>query len=373
MNDSAAATARTPSGSHPVLGPDRTGGYRRWRAWPGVLLSAGLAVSSVALGRLEWMGTHGLSALTLAIVLGLIVGNTIYPRLGAACGAGVAFSKQWLLRLGVVLYGLRLTVQDIAHVGLSGVVVDALVIGTTITLAYLIGTRLLGMERKTVLLIAAGNSICGAAAVMAAEPTVRGRAEQVTVAIATVVVFGTLAIFLYPLLFALNQHWPVIAGGSREFGIYIGSTVHEVAQVIAAARPVGVEAGDTAVITKMVRVMMLAPVLLGMSWWMTRERGRADESHTARSDGIVIPWFALTFIAAIGFNSLKLLPQALVVQINDADLVILATAMAALGLSTHVSAIRQAGLKPLLLGGILFAWLVIGGALINHVVAAVRP
>jgi len=159
---------------------------------PGLALSGALAATGIALGHIGWLQDHGFSALTLAIVLGMIVGNTVYPlvpRLAAASGAGVNVSKQNLLRLGVVLYGLRLTVQDIGHVGIAGVAIDALVLGSTFALACFIGTRWLGLDRKTAMLIGTGSSICGAAAVMAAEPVVKARAEQVTVAVATVVVF----------------------------------------------------------------------------------------------------------------------------------------------------------------------------------------
>jgi len=361
------------AGSTQALAPN--GGFAAvWHIAPGVLLSAALAMASVQLGGLAWMQAHGFSALTMAIVLGMIAGNTVYPRIAAISGPGVAFSKTWLLRIGVVLYGMRLTGQDIGHVGVAGVAIDALVLGSTFALAVVLGTRWLGLDRKTALLIAAGNSICGAAAVMAAEPIVRARAEQVTVAIATVVVFGTVAIFVYPPLFELNQHWNIISGGTQGFGIYTGSTVHEVAQVIAAARPMGQGATDTAVIAKMVRVMMLAPVLLGLSWWLAREHAAllrrgghaahgAEEGHVP---AVSIPWFALAFIAAVGFNSLQLLAAPVVADIARFDAAVLATAMAALGVSTHVSAIRKAGIKPLLLAFVLFAWLVVGGAFINH-------
>ena len=136
---------------------------------PGLALSGALAATGIALGRIAWLQDHGFSALTLAIVLGMIVGNTVYPwapRWAVASGAGVNFSKQNLLRLGVVLYGLRLTVQDIDHVGIAGVAIDAMILGSTFALACLIGTRWLGLERKTAMLIGAGSAICGAAAVM---------------------------------------------------------------------------------------------------------------------------------------------------------------------------------------------------------------
>ncbi len=339
--------------------------------WPGLLLSAALAGAGMALGGIGWLQNHGLSALTMAILLGMLVGNTAYPHLAARCGAGVNFSKQSLLRLGIILYGLRLTLQDIGHVGLNGVLIDALVVSSTFTLAYLLGTRWLKLDPKAAMLIGAGSSICGAAAVMATEPVLRARAEHVTVAVATVVVFGTLAIFLYPALFELNQHWHVIGGGATGFGIYAGSTIHEVAQVVAAAHSVGSAAADTAVITKMVRVMMLAPFLIGLSAWLARGQTPVHEAgqhtgSTKQKSKITIPWFAFAFIAVVVFNSFQWLPRPMVAVATNVDTVLLAMAMAALGLTTHLSSVRKAGLKPLLLGGVLFVWLVVGGALINH-------
>ena len=348
---------------------------------PGLALSAALAAAAVSLGSISWLQDHGLSALTMAIVLGMLVGNTIYPRFATASGPGVNFSKQTLLRLGVVLYGLRLTVQDVGQVGLAGVAIDALVLGSTFALACWVGTRWLGMDRKTVMLIGAGSSICGAAAVMAAEPVVKGRAEQVTVAVATVVIFGTLSIFLYPVLFELNQHFNIIGGGARGFGVYTGSTIHEVAQVVAAARSIGTEAADTAVIAKMVRVMMLAPFLIMLSAWLARDETRSAAKSGAanpvqltsdkpQKTKLAIPGFAIGFVAVVLFNSLHLLPASVLPVITDIDTALLAMAMAALGLSTHLSAIRKAGFKPILLAMILFVWLVVGGALINHWVPA---
>ena len=352
------------------------------RILPGMAVSGAIAAAGIALGQIGWLQDHGFSALTLAIVLGMLVGNTLYPsspRVAAVSGAGVNFSKQTLLRAGVVLYGLRLTVQDIGHVGMAGVAIDALVLGSTFALACFIGTRWLGMDRKTAMLIGAGSSICGAAAVMAAEPVVKAKAEQVTVAVATVVVFGTLAIFLYPVLFDLNQHWRLIPGGANGFGIYAGSTIHEVAQVVAAARSVGPGATDTAVIAKMVRVMMLAPFLIMLSAWLAREgstpsrksgASAADRDEPLHKARLAVPWFAFGFVAVVLFNSLRLLPPGLVGVTTEIDTFLLAMAMAALGLSTHLGAIRKAGAKPLFLAAILFAWLVVGGALINRWVPA---
>ncbi|MCC7633566.1 YeiH family protein [Stenotrophomonas rhizophila] len=336
---------------------------QRWRVrLPGLLLTAAVATAAMGLATQPWLQTHGISALTLAIVLGIALGNTLYPRLAARAGAGVGFSKQWLLRAGIVLYGLRLTFQDIGQVGVAGVLIDALVLASTFALAWWAGTRWFGMDRNSALLIGAGSSICGAAAVMAAEPVVSGRAEQVTVAVSTVVVFGTLAMFLYPMLYQLNAAHGWIPISAQAYGVFTGSTVHEVAQVVAAGRAVSETAADTAVIAKMVRVMMLAPFLVALSLLLAR--GAAARAGAARAK-IVVPWFAFGFVAVAGLNSLQLLPAALVAQAVAVDTALLAMAMAALGLTTHVSALRQAGIRPLLLALLLFGWLLAGGLGIN--------
>ena len=336
--------------------------------WPGVLLVGVLALLAIWLARSAWLQSHGISALTLAIVLGLLVGNTVYPRLAAMSAGGVMFSKQWLLRAGIVLYGLRLTFHDIAQVGIMGVLIDAIILSTTFALSCWAGTRYFGLDRTTAILIGAGSSICGAAAVMAAEPVVRGRAEQVSIAVATVVVFGTLGMFLYPVMFDLAARNHLFEFSQRAYGIYAGSTIHEVAQVVAAGRAISQAAANTAVITKMVRVMMLAPFLLALSASVARRRDA--DSHAASCAlpavrRIAIPWFALGFIALIAVNSAQVLPRTIVSTGIDIDTAILAMAMAALGLTTHVSAIKTAGLKPLALAALLFAWLIVGGLLVN--------
>jgi uncharacterized integral membrane protein (TIGR00698 family) len=348
------------------------------RRIPGLLLTGAIAAAAMVMAQMPWLQSRGISALTLAIVVGMLAGNTVYGRVATTAGAGVAFSKARLLRAGIVMYGLRLTFQDIGNVGWTGVVVDALVLCSTFGLACWLGTRVFGLDRRTAMLIGAGSSICGAAAVMAAEPVVRGRAEQVMVAVATVVVFGTLAMFLYPVLFQLNAQYRLIDFSETAFGVFAGSTVHEVAQVVAAGRSVSQHAADTAVIAKMVRVMMLAPFLLGLSAWIARNPGvrPADAAGTTETfgetgrAGIVVPWFALGFVLVAGIHSTGVLPVAAVAVANDVDTALLAMAMAGLGLTTHFSAIRKAGMKPLALASVLFAWLLCGGLAINLCVTA---
>ena len=335
------------------------------RAVPGLLLAVAAATAAGLASRIGWLQAHGISTLTLAIAIGLVTGNLLPAPALAASADGLNLAKQRLLRAGIVLYGLRLTFQDIGHVGLAGIAIDALVLGSTFALACTLGPRVFGLDRTTAILIGAGSSICGAAAVMATAPVVRGRPEQVAVAVATVVGFGSAAIFLYPALFHLLASIHPLSTAS--YGLWAGSTIHEVAQVVAAGHAVGDAAADTAVIAKMVRVMMLAPFLLALSAWFARP-GTRDASR-ARPP-IAIPWFALGFIALAGVRSLGVLPHAAIATADTLDTAMLAVAMAALGLTTRLSSMKAAGLAPLGLGAALFAWLVVGGGAINLVAGA---
>lgn len=327
-------------------------------AWPGVALCVALALLATWLGALPWLRQYGPGTLVLALLLGAVLANLLPRRAGAPVWQpGVNLSRQQLLRLGIVLYGLRLSFQDLAVIGLDGVLVAALVLGSTFLLACLLGIGVLRMERDTVLLIGAGSSICGAAAVLATAPVLRARAEQVTVAVSTVVVFGTLATFVYPALFSSS----LLSLTPAAFGLYVGSTVHEVAQVVAAAEVAGSTAVDAAVVAKMVRVMLLPAVLLALAVLVLR---RAQQPR-ARTE---LPWFAFGFVLVVGVNSVLALPVVLVEKLMVFDTLLLTTAMAGLGLNTRFSALHAAGARPLLLAALLFAWLLAGGAWINQLV-----
>ena len=328
-----------------------------WHYVPGLALSAAITVAALWGGSIPAVAGAGFSALTLAILLGMVVGNTVYPQISQSCDGGVIFAKQHLLRLGIILYGFRLTFSQIADVGVSGIAIDALTLTSTFLLACFIGQKVFGLDKKTSWLIGAGSSICGAAAVLATEPVVKAESSKVTVAVATVVIFGTLAIFLYPAMYPLVAHWFT----PETYGIYIGSTMHEVAQVVAAGHAISPEAENSAVIAKMLRVMMLAPFLIILAARVKQltPAGKGEKSK------ITIPWFAILFIAVAVFNSFHLLPKAMVDMLVTLDTVLLAMAMAALGVTTHVSALKKAGAKPLLMALMLFVWLIVGGGAIN--------
>ena len=327
----------------------------------------------------------GLSSLTLAILIGMVLGNTLYPRFAPSLSAGVTFSKAQILRLAIVLYGFKITLTQVASVGFPAVVIDALVLSSTFIITYLLGTKWLKMDRTTTLLIGSGASICGAAAVIAAEPVVKAEAHKVTIAVATVVVFGTLAMLLYPMLYQMG--WLAGVIDAQHYGIYIGSTIHEVAQVVVAGNAISPEVGNTAVVTKMIRVMMLAPFLLLLSVFINSTDTKDAKTLSSASDHpqnqpnqlellaqrlkrIYVPWFAFVFIAMVAVNSLLMASPTPMIQgfterMVDLDNILLTMAMFALGLTTHFSAIRQAGIKPLILAAVMFFWLILGGAMIN--------
>ena len=331
-----------------------------WHFVPGLALTAALTGAALWAGSFPAIAGAGFSALTLAILFGMVVGNTVYPKIWQSCDGGGIFAKQYLLRLGIILYGFRLTFAQIADVGVSGILIDVLTLSSTFFIACFLGQKVFGLDKHTSWLIGAGSSICGAAAVLATEPVVKAEASKVTVAVATVVIFGTIAIFLYPAMYPLLAHWFT----PEAYGIYMGSTMHEVAQVVAAGHAVSPDAENAAVIAKMLRVMMLAPFLLFIA---ARVKQLAPAGNDEKSK-ITIPWFAILFILVAVFNSFHLLPKAVVDMLVTLDTVLLAMAMAALGLTTHVSALKKAGAKPLLMALMLFVWLIVGGGAINFAI-----
>ncbi|WAT46934.1 YeiH family protein [Klebsiella quasipneumoniae] len=328
-----------------------------WHFVPGLALTAALTGAALCAGSFPAIAGAGFSALTLAILFGMVVGNTVYPKIWQPCDGGVIFAKQHLLRLGIILYGFRLTFAQIADVGVSGILIDVLTLSSTFFIACFLGQKVFGLDKHTSWLIGAGSSICGAAAVLASEPVVKAEASKVTVAVATVVIFGTIAIFLYPAMYPLLAHWFT----PETYGIYMGSTMHEVAQVVAAGHAVSPDAENAAVIAKMLRVMMLAPFLL----FLAARVKQLTPAGNGEKSKITIPWFAIMFILVAVFNSFHLLPKAVVEMLVTLDTVLLAMAMAALGVTTHVSALKKAGAKPLLMALMLFVWLIVGGGAIN--------
>lgn len=321
----------------------------------GILLIALFSLSAFYIAGFEFVRRLSFSPLIVGILLGMIYANSLRNHLPETWVPGIKFCSKQILRLGIILYGFRLTFAQVMAVGLPAIAADAVVVVGTLLLGVGVG-RLLKMDRDTALLTATGSSICGAAAVLGAEGVVRPEPHKTAVAVSTVVIFGTVSMFLYPVLWRSG----LLDLSPSQMAVYTGSTLHEVAHVVGAGNAMGSDIADTATITKMIRVMMLAPVLLAMSFLLAR-RKRGAETNPAGTGRITIPWFAFGFLAVIAFNSFELLPDALVAWINDFDTFLLTMAMTALGTETSFRKFKQAGAKPFLLAGLLYIWLLVGG------------
>ncbi len=323
----------------------------------GLLFVALFATSATYISEFSFFQNLGISPLIIGIVLGMVYANTLRNNLPKEWGAGIVFSTKTLLRTAIVFYGFRLTFQSIAEVGIAGVIVSSLIVSLTFIIGYFVGTKILKLDKETTILTSAGSSICGAAAVLATEPVLRSPAYKSAVAVSTVVLFGTVSMFLYPYLYKSG----ILDLSTHAMGIYIGGTLHEVAHVVAAGNALGEDVAQNAVIVKMIRVMMIAPFLIVLGIWLNEMKKSRSLDMSSQKTKLNIPWFAVGFIAVAGFNSLNLLPQEAVTTINNLDTFALTMAMTALGMETSIDKFKGVGLKPVYLAFILFIWLVFGG------------
>lgn len=320
----------------------------------GILLMALFAFTAFYIGEMNMMKTISFSPMIIGIILGMIYANTLRSTLPETWTPGIVFTSKRILRLGIILYGFKLTFQDVMAVGLPAIIIDAIVVTVTIFFGVFIG-KLLKMDRSIALLTSCGAAICGAAAVMGVDGAIRPKPYKTAVAVATVVIFGTLSMFLYPILYRAG----IFNLPADQMGIFTGSTVHEVAHVVGAGNAMGPVISDNAIIVKMIRVMMLVPVLLIIAFFVAKDAVSADESGQKRK--IQIPWFAILFLLVICFNSLNILPAPAVEFIKTLDTFLLTMAMTALGAETSFEKFKKAGFKPFLLAAIIYCWLIGGG------------
>jgi len=334
----------------------------------GLLFVALLAMAATYLAELSFFKQLGISPLIIGIVVGMLYGNSLRHNFPTEWQGGILFSTKTLLRAGIVFYGFRLTFQHVVQVGATGILLSLIIVVSTFILGCWFGIKVLKLDRDTSILISAGSAICGAAAVLATEPVIKAEPYKTSIAVATVVVFGTIAMFIYPLLFQSD----VLGLTEQAMGAYTGGTLHEVAHVVGAGASMGDEVANTAIIVKMLRVMLLAPFLLILSFWIAnlcrktnKEDREANVKSTAKS-AITIPWFALGFIGIVGFNSLNLLPINLVDNINQLDNFALTMAMTALGMETRFAKFKGVGFKPIYLASVLFVYLMMAGYFLSY-------
>lgn len=339
----------------------------------GILLIALFSFAAFYIAEIPFVKSLSFSPLIVGIILGMLYANSLRNKLPETWVPGIKFCTKQILRAGIVLYGFRLTLTQVAAVGLPAVVIDTIIVAGTIFLGVWLG-KLLKMDKDTSLMTATGSAICGAAAVLGAEPVVKCEGHKTAIAVSTVVIFGTISMFLYPILYRAGM---LDALGDTGVAIYTGSTLHEVAHVAGAGNAMDptdtLGIAGTATITKMIRVMMLAPVLVIMSFALAGRKKVAAEGDTTQKSKITIPWFAFGFIGIICLNSLLQylfgVDSVKEIPLNGAieyiDTFMLTMAMTALGTDTSMEKFKQAGAKPFLLAGLLYIWLLGGGYLLT--------
>lgn len=332
---------------------------------PGLALAVLLAAGANWLS--EWIGTSLLglarspvSGITLAILLGLLWSNLTTPP--AAIQAGARFALTTLLRLGIVLLGLRLSLAQVGDIGLRSLPVIVAAIATALLLARLI-SRWLDLPPRLGALIAVGTSICGATAIVATAPTIGARESETSYAVACIALFGLAAMLLYPFL----AFW-LFDGEAWRSGLFLGTAVHDTAQVLGAGMAYreyfgAAQALDVATVTKMVRNLAMIAVIPIMAIAF-RPAGSAGD--TAGVMARAPRWYQLIPLFVVGFAAMSLLRsvgdlgpqplgfvsaehwQKLIGAGSKAADALLATAMAAVGLSTRLTTLRAIGPKPLL-------------------------
>jgi len=336
----------------------------------GILFVAIFAAAATMISEIEFVKSLGISPLVIGIVIGIFYANTLHNNTPKEWSGGITFSAKKILRFAIVFYGFRITFQQIAEVGLEGFMVSLIMLSTTFILGTWAGQKFFKMDRDTSMLSASGASVCGAAAVLATEPVLKAEEHKAAIAVSMVVLFGTISMFLYPLLYNMG----VFDMSAKEFGIYVGGTIHEVAQVVAVPASIpgaSEEMANSAVIVKMTRVIMIAPMLIILGVYLSMSAKKSGSAGSAGGVKLVIPWFAVYFIGMAGFNSLGIVPQNIVEIINEIDTFLLTMAMTALGIGTVFSKFKGLGLAPVYTSGMMFAWLLVGGYFITKWVVAV--
>jgi len=335
----------------------------------GVIFIALLSAIALLISQIDIIKSLGFSPLVVGIVIGMVIGNLFHHKFPSSFQEGITFSAKKILRFAIILYGFRLTFQDILGVGVEGALVSVIMLTTTLILGVIVGQKIFRLPKDTAILTASGASVCGAAAVLATESVVKAKESSVAVAVSMVVLFGTISMFLYPILYEsfIKDANGFFHMSPAEFGIYVGGSVHEVAQVVAipASIPNAPEVmAHNAVIVKMTRVLLIAPMLIILGIILAYG---SDSKNRAK---LTIPWFALYFILVAAFNSLQILPKEVVEVINLIDTFLLTMAMTALGVGTIFSKFKSAGVGAFYTALTLFIWLVVGGFIVTKVVTS---
>ncbi|WP_104696871.1 MULTISPECIES: YeiH family protein [unclassified Helicobacter] len=333
----------------------------------GILFVAVIVFASLYFAGLDVIKHFHISALLIGIILGAVL-SPVFRKSKKDLELGVSFSAKKLLRLGIILYGFKVTLNEIGSIGINGLLIATIVVVFIMIIGFYIGTRFFGLDRDIALLVSGGSAICGAAAVLALETSIKSEAYKGVVAVGTVIIFGLFAMFLYPLLYGLFLHNYL---NESQMGVYIGATLHEVANVVGASASIGDTASASAITVKMIRVILLVPLLLLVPLFITKSH------HVGRKRNLHIPWFAFMFLGVVVLNSYiyslaghfmntDTIKQMISVLIFICELS-LTFAMVALGLQIDLKKFADSGKGAFGLAFVLFAILMVGGFFLTKI------
>ncbi len=307
---------------------------------PGILLTA--IISALALytsSRVSYV-----SPLVAAMGIGMIIRNFfIVPRFYFP---GIFFAMRPVLRLGIVLLGAKITLEKVLGLGWQYMVIPALSLLAGLFFVYYLG-RLFGISKKMSLLLGMGTSICGASAVLVGGSLVKAKEEDTIVSISAITVFGTLSMLIYPLLYTGFLHFL----NPEEYGLWVGASIHEVAQVVTAGFSAGKDSGEVAVLTKLVRVILMLPlafilsVLVGQGFFMEKK-----EEETRRERVLSFPLFLLGFAGVVILNSMDFFTPKAQKWMEFSALFFLLMGMAGMGLETDFRRLLRIGFAPFFVG-----------------------
>lgn len=290
-----------------------------------------------------------LHPMVIALLLGIAIGN--FFNLSPQLKPGIAFCQKTGLRLAVALLGIQISFSEIADVGITGFSILATALITTFLFTIFVG-RKIGVDERLCELIASGTAVCGASAIVATNTVTRALEEDVAYAIASVTLFGSISMVLYPTLL------PLLSLSPHSYGLWAGASIHEVGQVAAAAFQGGLDAGTFGTTSKLVRVIMLPLLVMAIGWWgvsRTHAKLAGSKGHVPPA-----PLFVLGFIGFVTLNSIVEFNAEIRGIFSQATIFLMTMALAAIGLATDISKLRLRGIRPFILG--LSAWIFISSS-----------
>jgi len=323
------------------------------RIVPGVLLcmAVTLLATLVQMAEQHLAGEAYLEALVLAILLGVAIRSAWTPE--ALWAPGIKFSAKTLLEVAVVLLGASVSVRTVLAIGPGMLAGIAVIVVLAILSSYGV-SRALGLPRRMAILVACGNSICGNSAIAAVAPVIGADGDDVASSIAFTAVLGVVVVLGLPLLV------PLLALSLTQYGVLAGLTVYAVPQVLAATLPIGALANQVGTVVKLVRVLMLGPVVVVLSLFAGRLRAESGEPAQGRLPLYqFVPWFIVGFLLVAAVRSLGLLPEALLPPVARLTTLLTTISMAALGLGVDVRVVAGAGLR--VTAAVTLSLLILGG------------